>query len=392
MVVLHLVKTSVGAMWALRLMRELVAQGIEVHVALPCGGPCEALYREAGITTHDIDFSLRRCAASVRALRQLVDRLRPDIIHSHFVVTTLVMRLALRRDPTPRIFEVPGPLHLEHLLTRRLELLTAQACDYWIPTCRWSYERYLRSRVPPERLHLGYYGGEIARERSERGVLRRELGLGPDDLLVGMVAYMYPPKRLLGQCRGLKGHEDFIDAMALLCARHPNLHGVCIGGAWGGAVDYERRIRRYGAEHCPQVTFLGTRRDVATLYRDLDCAVHPSHSENLGGAGESLALGVPTVATTVGGFPDIVIDGWTGLLVPPRSPRELAAAIERMITDRAYAARLAAAGKRYVERMLDVRETSADVARFYDEVLRREAHRRKVKQARGRRAAGAEGR
>lgn len=66
MVVLHLVKTSVGAMWALRLMRELVAQGIEVHVALPCGGPCEALYREAGITTHDIDFSLRRCAASVR--------------------------------------------------------------------------------------------------------------------------------------------------------------------------------------------------------------------------------------------------------------------------------------------------------------------------------------
>ena len=51
MVVLHLVKTSVGAMWALRLMRELVAQGIEVHVALPCGGPCEALYREAGITT-----------------------------------------------------------------------------------------------------------------------------------------------------------------------------------------------------------------------------------------------------------------------------------------------------------------------------------------------------
>ncbi len=157
-------------------------------------------------------------------------------------------------------------------------------------------------------------------------------------------------------------------------------------------MDYERRIRRYGAEHCPQVTFLGTRRDVATLYRDLDCAVHPSHSENLGGAGESLALGVPTVATTVGGFPDIVIDGWTGLLVPPRSPRELAAAIERMITDRAYAARLAAAGKRYVERMLDVRETSADVARFYDEVLRREAHRRKVKQARGRRAAGAEGR
>ena len=56
MVVLHLVKTSVGAMWALRLMRELVAQGIEVHVALPCGGPCEALYREAGITIHDIDI------------------------------------------------------------------------------------------------------------------------------------------------------------------------------------------------------------------------------------------------------------------------------------------------------------------------------------------------
>lgn len=390
MIALHLVKTSAGAMWAFRLMRELVRQGIEVHVALPYGGPCEALYREAGITTHDIDFSLRRGMANVRTLRRLVGELRPDLIHSHFVLTTLVMRLALRRDPTPRVFQVPGPLHLEHRITRWAELLTAQPTDYWIPTCRWSYDRYLRSRISPARLHLAYYGGEIAEQPYRTGVLRRELGLGDDDLLVGMVAYMYPPKRFLGQRRGLKGHEDFIDAMALLCARHPNLHGVCIGGAWGDAAAYEAYLRRYGARRTPRVTFLGTRTDVASLYRDLDCAVHPSHSENLGGACESLALGIPTVATSVGGFPDIVVDGWTGLLVPPKSPRQLAEAIERMLTDRAYAARLADAGRRYAAQKLDLRSTSADVVRIYGEVLRHAARRRTMNPGRRRGDAAAQ--
>ena len=76
-----------------------------------------------------------------------------------------------------------------------------------------------------------------------------------------------------------------------------------------------------------------TRSDVAELYSDLDVVVHPSRSENLGGALESLALGVPTIATNVGGFPDLVTHHETGWLVPPKSPTHITGAIMDAFSD-----------------------------------------------------------
>src|SRR5438128_1442841 len=99
MTVLHLLKTSVGATWALRQMRELVRLGVRVHAAMP-PGPLVPKYRAAGVEVHEaqLDLPIRRpwrVPAALRAMRQLVERVRPDIIHSHFVATTLTMRLAL---------------------------------------------------------------------------------------------------------------------------------------------------------------------------------------------------------------------------------------------------------------------------------------------------------
>src|SRR5690606_31044154 len=100
---------------------------------------------------------------------------------------------------------------------------------------------------------------------------------------------------------------------------------VFVGGAWNKAYSYEKQIREYAERKGgDRFVFLGTRNDVLELYPDFDVAVHPSHSENLGGAVESLLLKVPTIATNVGGFPDIVIDGETGWLVPPGRPDKLA--------------------------------------------------------------------
>ena len=101
--VLHLVKTSVGAAWALRQMRELVRLGVEVHAAVPAAGPLTRRYAEVGVTVHQDNFDLpirrpREALVRMRRLRRLVDEIRPDLIHSHFVGTTLTMRLALGRD------------------------------------------------------------------------------------------------------------------------------------------------------------------------------------------------------------------------------------------------------------------------------------------------------
>jgi glycosyltransferase involved in cell wall biosynthesis len=304
------------------------------------------------------------------------------VIHSHFVGTTLVVRLALgRRHSVPRIFQVPGPLHLEHAITRRLELATAGSRDHWIGTCRWTEQAYLRLGIPRERVFLSYYGTVfLAPHADERERVRRELGAGDgaplvgcngalvgcDGALVGMVAYLYAPRRLFGERRGLKGHEDFIEAVRRLGVR-----AAVVGGAWRGADAYERRVRAYGRRRGGDaIRFTGHRSDIPAVYAALDVAVHPSLSENCGAAVESLAAACPTVATRVGGLPDVVIDGETGWLVPPRSPQELAYAIGEALADRAEARRRARSGQALVRRLFAIERTAAEVAGIYRTILR----------------------
>lgn len=369
---LHLVKTSTGAKWAYRLMRDLVELGENVHVAMPIDGPLVPLYKEAGIIVHELDYSLSHAFQTMRKIREIVKDVAPEIIHSHFVITTLLMRLALRNNKTPRVFEVPGPLHLEHFIYRQADILTAQnGIDFWIPTCHWSYNTYKKYRIDEKRLFLTYYGSDLSNKKYTKGKLRKELNLKEDDIIVGMVAYMYAPKRFLGEKRGLKGHEDLIDAISLLQNKYPQLHLVIVGGAWNGAIDYEKKVVAYGQSRCKQIHFLGTRNDVPELYQDFNMVVHPSHSENLGGAAESLCLGIPTIATTVGGFPDIVIPDKTGYLVPPFSPQKIAEAVEHVITHPEKARQMAEEGQIYVNKILDAKKTSKDVFSFYREIISR---------------------
>ncbi len=378
MKVLHLVKTSVGAAWALRQMRELVRLGVEVHAAVPAGGPLLPRYAEVGVSVHEDNFDLpvrrpREAVARMRRLRRLVDRVAPDLIHSHFVGTTLTMRLALGRShPVPRVFQVPGPLHLEHSLFRSADLATAGEADYWMGSCRWTCDRYARSGIDRDRIFLSYYGLDLEDfEAARPGQLRRELGVAPQKKIVGMIAYMYAPKRYLGQRRGLKGHEDLIDAMALCRREDPHVLCVMVGGAWDGATSYEQRVKAYAREKCPDgVVFLGPRKDVPALYPDVDVAVHPSHSENVGGAVESLLLGRPTITTNVGGFPDLVREGETGWLVPPRDPKRLAAAILDALRGPQRAAEMALRGRELARQMFDVRACARDVLAAYHKIVR----------------------
>jgi glycosyltransferase involved in cell wall biosynthesis len=149
-----------------------------------------------------------------------------------------------------------------------------------------------------------------------------------------MVAYFYAPRWYMRQRRGIKGHEDLIDAMSRVAERLENVHCVIVGSAWNGAREYEAQVRSYARQKAAGlVSFLGYRDDVSSLYNEFDVAVHPSHSENLGGAVESLAKEIPTIATDVGGFPDIVADGENGRLVPARDPPALAQAIVDELTD-----------------------------------------------------------
>jgi glycosyltransferase involved in cell wall biosynthesis len=378
MKVLHIVKTAVGAKWAFEQVRVLCSLGIEIVVALP--SDTEGLapqYRQAGATVvrANLNFPsdhLWRVPKVCADLRRLVKEVEPELIHTHHVGTAFALRVALGKNSRiPRIFQVPGPLHLEHRFFASLDVILAGPRDFWIATCRWTHRKYQALGIQPKKIFLSYAATDLKPFSSERtGSLRREIGVSSDTPLIGMVAYIYAPMWFLGQTRGLKGHEDFIEALRLVREVRPDIRGVVIGGAWGNAAKYQARLQLLGARRCSRfLTFLGARSDIPIIYPDLDLAVVASYSENCGGAVEPLLSGVPVVATNVGGLPDLIQEHNTGWLVPPRNSEALARAILNALANRGEARRRALEGQKLARTLFDVETTGREVAAIYETIL-----------------------
>ena len=370
MKILQLVKTSNGGGWAVQQMRVLVSEGYEVHVAMPVGGKYMDDYKKYGIIIHPINYSLGTLGKSIRALRKIVDEVKPDIIHSHFVITTIIMRLGLRKYKIPRLFQLPGPGHLRYSLVKKLDIGVAQKDkDFWAGACQKSCDEYLNSGIDPNRVFLAYYQGspeEIIIYNDEKK-LRRELGLADDAIMIGMISYMYPPKWYVGETRGIKGHEDFIEAIAIASKANPNIYGLCIGGAWQGHVRYEKRIHEFAKKRTDHIIFCGTRKNVPQIYPELFCAVQPSHTENLGGAAQAFQHDCPVIATNTGGLPDIVIDGVTGYLVPVKDSKALAEAILKMVANPQNAKAMALKGKEHYAKLKE--ENNGSIERIYAKMV-----------------------
>lgn len=380
--VLHLLKTSTGAAWALRQTTELVKLGIEVHLVLP-DGPMVNKYKLAGVNVHLFDPSIRitlpwQNIQKARELRKIVEQVKPDIVHSHFVATTLLMRLALQGIKIPRIFHVPGPLHLEHRLYRNLDIWSANKNDRWLASCIWTQQKYLSLGIDSSRVSLAYYGvneDDFQFQKSSSQDIRQALNLPAESFIIGMVAYFYAPKRYLGQTRGLKGHEDLIDAIAIVNRDHPNVYCLFVGGAWDKADTYFESVKAYALKQAGKnCVFLGYREDVPKLYPQFNLAVHPSHSENVGGAVESMYAGVPTLTSNVGGFPDLVNDGETGYMCPAKSPQALANKIIEAMNNESEMHRRAKNARKRVAEVMNVQHNAKQILAFYQQILRVKEH------------------
>ncbi|HLY16476.1 MAG TPA: glycosyltransferase family 4 protein [Bryobacteraceae bacterium] len=378
--VLHIVKTSEGARWAALQAAELVRLGVEVHVALPAAkGHRVRDWEEAQAVIHiaALDYPARnpwRLPAVCSRARALVASLKPDVIHAHHFGPAMLLRQALgKKHPVPRVFQVPGPLHLEHWIYRTWDLASAGAGDFWIASSRSIRSHYLCAGILHSRVFLSYSGfrpGGFNRTRSN--LLRRRLGIAPDAFVFGNINYIYPPKYHLGQRAGIKRHEDLIDALGLVLKKRGDAVGVLAGGTWGRARRYQeslqRRAERAGGGRILMPGELPFA-DVQQCWADFDCAIHVPVSENCGGVVEPLLAGVPTIAGDVGGLPEVVMHGVTGIMVPIRNPQALAAAMLRVAAEPARYRMMARLGGELVAAMFDVRRTAAEVYQVYRHIL-----------------------
>jgi glycosyltransferase involved in cell wall biosynthesis len=171
----------------------------------------------------------------------------------------------------------------------------------------------------------------VPRPLTSETELRSELGLAPGTPLVGTAVVLRPQKAV----------EVLLEAHARLLKSTPDAH-LAIAGDGPSRAELERHAG--SLQLGGRVHFLGRRNDVDAILRSLDVAVLSSDFEGKPlFVFECMANRTPLVATAVGGLPEMVRDGETGVLVPPRDPEALADAVGRLLIDREHRASLAAA-------------------------------------------------
>ena len=331
----------------LTLCRKLAQRGHHVTVVCPRG---RALTREledrgfdvwAPRTTGKVDpLTLVRLAARLR-------RDRADILHAHLSTASLIGSLAARLAGVPSIATVHG-------LNRRITFMGAQR----IIAVSHAVRRHLVAQGMPEsRITVIHNGIELERYRQppDAGPVRIRLALAPGESLIGAVGRLGPEK----------GHSYLIEAVALLIRRDRLPVRLVIVGEGRSRPALEATTLRCGVSD--RVTLVGFQRDVMPYEAALDLFCLPSLKEGLSlSALEAMALAKPVVASRVGGTPEVVVDGETGLLVEPANPEALAQALAGMLRDRERARRMGEAGRARVEALFDLGRSVDRIEALYE--------------------------
>ena len=318
----------------------------------------------AGATVHYIDglesIGKARYLAHARRVRALVRDLQPDLLHALHL--TSYGFLAGLSGFQPSIVSVWG--------TDVLEAPALSPMHRWIPRSALARAgavtatgmRLAEATLPympaGKAVSVIPYGADLDLFRPQPRDARTPLTIG--------AASRLSPE---------KGFDSLLRAVATLRARGLALHVLLAGDG-----PSREPLQRLAAELQldAQVEFAGelSHEDVPALLQRLDIFAMPSTWEGFGvSAVEAAAMALPAVASNVHGIPDVVLDGETGILIPPADAGALANAIERLAADAELRRTMGDAARRFVEREYDWKQNTALMERLYDKML---AHRTPV--------------
>ncbi len=314
---------------------------------------------------HDIRFlGLERASPlRLKPWRQLTTFMREwgaDVLHSHKFGSNVWGALLAPRAGAPvfvaheHTWSYKGKPHRRWLD----RYLIARRADAIIAVSREDRRRMIEvEHIPEERIRYIPNGISAPPSPSPEHDVRAELGIGIDQPVVGAVATLRPQKAV----------DVLLRSSRRLLDEFPRLQVLIIGGNG----KEEERLRRIGDELGlgEIVRFLGARTDVPDLVSIFDVAALSSDFEGAPlSVLEYMGAAKPVVATRVGGVPDLVVDGVTGLLVEPQDPEALAAAIAELLRDPRRAARMGEAGRERLDREFSIEATVRKVETLYEEL------------------------
>ncbi len=346
------------------------ACGYEPVALAPSSGPLrEALEQEH---VEVVGFEMRAAATGDRrtqpelrrALCSVFTRLSPALIHAN--------SLSMGRLCGPVAVKAGLPIvaHLRDIVRMSATAVAdLNRCDRLFAVSGAVRDFHLAGGVDASRVVVLYNGVDLGafRPDASTGYLQRELGLPADARLISTI----------GQIGLRKGQDVLVEALAHVAARHPDVHLLIVGERHSQKdearrFEFELRDRVASSGFAERVHWLGNRKDVACLLRELTLVAHAARQEPLGRVLlEAAASGCATIATEVGGTAEIFPASVNaGCLVPADDVRALVNALDRLLTDPALRSALGQRARAVAVERFDVGLASQKLAGAYDEVLR----------------------
>jgi glycosyltransferase involved in cell wall biosynthesis len=349
-----------GQLVALQLAHALRARGDDALFVSPGEGAFTERARADGFRVVTIDVGRLHRVRGAIALARLLRAERVDLLHTHTLAAANVLaRIAARFSRV----SVVSHLHIENhfrpatrFLLRGADNVSARLAARLVAVSEDTRRAYERQGYPA-RIDVVYNG--VALDGSAPAGIRSELGVAPDAPLVGEV----------GRLCDVKGQRELIEALAQV----PDATAVLVGADLEEGGAYQRKLEQIAATLGvrDRVIFAGRRSDVGDVLAALDVFALPSWTEGLPLVVlEAMARKRAVVATPVGGTSEVVVDGETGLLVPPRDPDALAAALRRLLEDAELRRRLGEAAYARVREHFSAEAMTRRMLAIYDEVLR----------------------
>ena len=336
-------------------------------------GSLEERARRGGLDLRLIEASRRAIHPwhdwrTYRELLQLLREIRPDLLHTHSSKAGIIGRAAAAKLRIPCVHTIHGAAFhygqnpLAFGLYRQLERMAAKRTDRLISVCDAMTEQYVAAKVATRDKFVTVYSGfDVAPFLSPPRppeVVRAELGLKPEHIVIGKVARLFP----------LKGHEYLVRAARAVIDKCPEVRFLLVGD---GILrpQLESEMRFLGLQDHFVFAGLVAPNRVPELIHAMDIVVHTSVWEGLARVlPQGLIAGKPVVGYDIDGAKEVVIPGETGYLVPPRSIPELSDALSELARDSSLRQRLGETGRarftdqfRHETMTKQIREVYADV-------------------------------
>lgn len=343
----------------LSLSRELKRRGHNVYILLGSNKMLEEFKNSATQVVVNSTVKSRNTLGVIEGaflIKKLLRKYNIQIIHSQSVIPTIMGYLAAKGNTNKKVKVILHERGIKHYkLVKRLNFIA----DFIITNSKYEMEKLIKTGFPFKKLtfiHNCYNLPFPENSEKDRGLLA-EFHIQNNDFVVGGVGRLVPQK----------GFEYLLRAAKIVIEKIPNTKFILVGG---GELENKLKNLSRALRIDKNVILTGPRRDMNRIYSIMDIFTLPSLWEPFGNVSlEAMAFGKPVIATDVGGIPEVVEDGVTGILIPPKDSGKLAEVIIYLLKNPEIAKKMGEAGRKRVQKYFTPERVGDEVEKVYEHLV-----------------------